>query len=132
MSPEENVLSFSINEDVNVFSYGAGNRPELIGVEIKGKRGYINKDHIRETQLLKRPKLLVNTELVTNKPEVPLGGTASDIKADPTQQPFEIVDGTKIPLDLDDFSTEIPIPNNIGELSDAKATKTLDSGKIIY
>ncbi|CAG9760629.1 unnamed protein product [Ceutorhynchus assimilis] len=109
-SPEADILSFGPNEDVEIFSYGAGNREELIGVKLNGKRGYINKAHVKETKLIKRPKLEVSTKLDQESAGVPEDVSLSDIQANPTQEPFEIVDGTRIPLDL---STEAPVQETL-------------------
>ncbi|XP_048518772.1 transport and Golgi organization protein 1 isoform X2 [Dendroctonus ponderosae] len=89
------MLSFARDEPVLIYSFGGGSRPELIGVEIGGRRGFVNADHVVETRRLKSPKLLVDVEAP------PLPTT--------TQSAFEIVDGTRIPLDLQEFTTEAPV-----------------------
>lgn len=117
------MLSFGPNVEVKVYSYGAGTRPELIGVEIGGKRGYVNKMFIRETVLHKRPKLLIDTEL-TNNSEVPSTSETLEIKADATLEPYEIVDGTKIPLsNLADNVEVAPSTDKV------ESTTPLPSGK---
>lgn len=124
-SPEEGLLSFGPNVEVKVYSYGAGTRPELIGVEIGGKRGYVNKMFIRETNLHKRPKLLIDTELRMNRYEVPLTSETLEIKADSTLEPYEIVDGTKIPLNN--------LPDNVEvapSTEKVESTTPLPSGKL--
>lgn len=89
------MLSFDRDEPVLIYSFGGGSRPELIGVEIRGRRGYVNADHVVETRRLKSPKLLLD-----------LG----DLRPLPTTtlSPFAIVDGTRIPLDLQNLATEAP------------------------
>ncbi|XP_066976481.1 transport and Golgi organization protein 1-like isoform X19 [Macrobrachium rosenbergii] len=47
-SNDEQILSFPINAEVTVYSKEAGSRLDLWGVEIKGKRGYVPKQYIRE------------------------------------------------------------------------------------
>ncbi|XP_033224604.1 transport and Golgi organization protein 1-like isoform X2 [Belonocnema kinseyi] len=53
-SNDKDILSFRTNVDVKVFSKGAGKRPDLWGVEILGKRGYVPRNHIREYKVLKK------------------------------------------------------------------------------
>ncbi|XP_066156022.1 transport and Golgi organization protein 1-like [Euwallacea fornicatus] len=126
-SIEEGILSFGPDEEVKIFSYGAGTRPEFLGVEIAGKRGYVNKDFISETHRAQRPKVLVNTEL-SEKEQAPLNSEnkISEIKADTTLKAFEIVDGTKIPLDIASLSTELP-PSDGDVLKEFQDTKPLDA-----
>ncbi|XP_050304420.1 transport and Golgi organization protein 1 isoform X6 [Anthonomus grandis grandis] len=124
-SPEANVLSFSRNQDVIIYSYGAGNRPNLIGVEIGGKRGYVNKDHIRELDLFKKPTEILDTEIV-KKPEVTIESLQDEIKVAPTQEAYEIVDGTKIPIHLVSSSTEVPLDKVEEKQSSSEETKPLN------
>ncbi|XP_011139068.1 transport and Golgi organization protein 1 isoform X1 [Harpegnathos saltator] len=51
---DREVMSFGINEDVKVFSKGAGKRIDLWGVEIKGKRGFAPKTFLNEYKVLQR------------------------------------------------------------------------------
>ncbi|KAL0116743.1 hypothetical protein PUN28_009987 [Cardiocondyla obscurior] len=54
---DREVMSFAINENVKVFSKGAGKRTDLWGVEINGKRGFAPKSFLKETTILKRDLL---------------------------------------------------------------------------
>ncbi|XP_066260466.1 transport and Golgi organization protein 1 isoform X2 [Euwallacea similis] len=122
-SIEEGILSFGPDEEVKIFSYGAGTRSDLLGVEIAGKRGYANKDFISETHRVQRPKILVNTQL-SEEEQVLLKSENKipEIKADTTLEAFEIVDGTKIPFDVASLSTEAPSHdgNVLEEFQDTK------------
>ncbi|XP_043252669.1 transport and Golgi organization protein 1 [Colletes gigas] len=51
---EAELLSFDINAEVTVYSKDAGNRTDLWGVEINGKRGYAPKNFLREYKILKK------------------------------------------------------------------------------
>ncbi|XP_032689791.1 transport and Golgi organization protein 1 isoform X2 [Odontomachus brunneus] len=51
---DREVMSFGINEDVKVFSKGAGKRTDLWGVEINGKRGFAPKTFLNEYKILQR------------------------------------------------------------------------------
>merc|ERR1711976_1155823 len=48
---DEGMLSFSNNKPVKIFSKGAGSNPDLWGVMIDGRRGYVNKGHVQETRV---------------------------------------------------------------------------------
>ncbi|XP_076632872.1 transport and golgi organization 1 [Colletes latitarsis] len=50
---EAELLSFDINAEVTVYSKDAGNRTDLWGVEINGKRGYAPKSFLKEYKILK-------------------------------------------------------------------------------
>ncbi|XP_042212360.1 transport and Golgi organization protein 1-like isoform X2 [Homarus americanus] len=52
-SNEERILSFPVNAEVTVYSKEAGERKDLWGVKIKGKRGYVPKQYIREKKIFK-------------------------------------------------------------------------------
>ncbi|XP_076250516.1 transport and golgi organization 1 [Rhynchophorus ferrugineus] len=123
---EKYMLSFSPNEDVKVFSLEAGSNLELIGVEINGKRGYMNKRNLRETRRLKQPKRLVDTEIVKDKLEVPSKNIVTEINADPTQKSFEIIDGTRIPLEPEFSTTTVPSITQ-SEIIDQEGTIPLQS-----
>lgn len=125
-STDKDILSFAPNEDVKVFSYGAGSKPELFGVEINGKRGYINKMYFREIELIKKPTLLVDIKKPQSKPDVPSETVNSEISADHTKQPFEIVDGTVIPLEPE-FTTTVPLPTFENENEVQKVTTPLET-----
>ncbi|XP_030376854.1 transport and Golgi organization protein 1 isoform X2 [Scaptodrosophila lebanonensis] len=82
----EGLLSFKINTPVRILSKSAGTDPQLWGVEINGRRGYANKDFIREQKIYVSEKML--------EFEVPVLGTAKPQEQQPaptttgeTQQP---------------------------------------------
>ncbi|KAF2885322.1 hypothetical protein ILUMI_20854 [Ignelater luminosus] len=97
-SPDLRILSFAPNEDVIILSKSAGSRADLWGAEIKGKRGYIPKSHVREYKILQKDvKYLVDTEdNKTSTPEVPSKNeeTKEVPSPAPVQQPYEVIDGT--------------------------------------
>ncbi|KAL1490733.1 hypothetical protein ABEB36_013381 [Hypothenemus hampei] len=107
-STEEYLLSFGPNEPVIIYSLGAGSNTKLIGVKIKGKRGYVNQHHIRETKRLKRPRLLLPTEIAANTTTVPLGEVPSEILANSTQEVSTVTNGTQLALNLTDANVEVP------------------------
>merc|ERR1712142_604802 len=60
---DEGMLSFANNKPVKIFSKGAGSNPDLWGVMIDGRRGYINKGHLQEQRVYARDlKFTVPTE----------------------------------------------------------------------
>ncbi|KAG5867825.1 hypothetical protein JTB14_028230 [Gonioctena quinquepunctata] len=102
-SPDPRILSFSANEEVKIFSKGAGSLPNLWGAEIKGKRGYVPAMHIREKRVLGKPTLIVDTEL--GQPvESP-----KEVTPDKVKDAFEVVDGTTIYDSINPSSTESPV-----------------------
>nr|XP_045582084.1 transport and Golgi organization protein 1-like isoform X1 [Procambarus clarkii] len=68
-SNDEKILSFANGVEVTVYSKEAGSREDLWGVEIKGKRGYVPKQYVRENKLfIKDLKYKVPTEaFIDNK-----------------------------------------------------------------
>ncbi|KAH8350763.1 hypothetical protein KR084_011032 [Drosophila pseudotakahashii] len=55
----EGLISFKINSPIRVLSKSAGSNMQLWGVDINGRRGYANKDFIREKNVLIRDKDLL-------------------------------------------------------------------------
>merc|ERR1712045_575604 len=51
---DEGMLSFANNKPVKIFSKGAGSNPDLWGVMIDGRRGYVNKGHVQEQRVYKK------------------------------------------------------------------------------
>ncbi|XP_076231591.1 transport and golgi organization 1 [Calliopsis andreniformis] len=48
---EPGLLGFDVNVDVTVYSKGAGNRTDIWGVKINGKRGYVPKSFLKEVKI---------------------------------------------------------------------------------
>ncbi|XP_008197649.1 transport and Golgi organization protein 1 isoform X2 [Tribolium castaneum] len=113
-SPDSRILSFAPNVDITIYSKSAGSREDLWGGEINGKRGYVPKHMVRETKVLQKPTLLVDTEFSneTDSKEVP-----SQVEPNKVQEPYEVVDGTTIYLnpqdDISPSSTESPIQSTL-------------------
>ncbi|KAH9512301.1 hypothetical protein Btru_041417 [Bulinus truncatus] len=60
-------LSFRKDEIILIKSKSAGNNPRLWGGEVNGKRGYFDRNFVREmTVFVKEPQYLVNTEAKRN------------------------------------------------------------------
>lgn len=80
---EDGMLSFKINAPVRVLSKSAGNNPKLWGVEISGRRGYANKDFIKENKILiKETDLKYEVPVVwPNKPKTAAAETAAETAA---------------------------------------------------
>ncbi|XP_031780411.1 transport and Golgi organization protein 1 isoform X4 [Nasonia vitripennis] len=57
-SKDNDVLSFPPNIDVKIFSKEAGNRTDLWGIEVLGKRGYAPKSFIRENKVYHKREAL--------------------------------------------------------------------------
>ncbi|XP_044755567.1 transport and Golgi organization protein 1 [Coccinella septempunctata] len=95
-SPDKYRLSFGPNEDVLIFSKSAGSDENLWGAEIKGKRGYIPKNLVREIKLISKPLLLVDTEINNslNNPQVPF--KEEILNPSKVKQNFEVIDGTTL------------------------------------
>lgn len=94
-SPEPEGLSFAPNQEVKIFSKEAGSTATLWGAEINGKRGYIPKNLVREYRILNKPTKLVATKVV-EEPQVP----NTSVKPDKPLEPYEIIDGTKLYMNL--------------------------------
>merc|ERR1711899_109190 len=48
------MLSFRTNQKVLIFSKGEGSQQDIWGVEINGKRGFVNRRHLQETRVKER------------------------------------------------------------------------------
>ncbi|XP_015121893.1 transport and Golgi organization protein 1 isoform X2 [Diachasma alloeum] len=123
-SRDKDVLSFPLNVDVLVYSKEAGDRQDLWGVEIQGKRGYAPKSFLREKKILHKSHDLheVPTERIPpeniskdhkTEDKVPPGIIDSSIDSGspspitPQVSPsFEVVDGTTIHFSTDDAREE--------------------------
>eukprot|EP00092_Neocalanus_flemingeri_P025250 GFUD01027382.1.p1 GENE.GFUD01027382.1~~GFUD01027382.1.p1 ORF type:complete len:1768 (+),score=522.48 GFUD01027382.1:102-5405(+) len=51
---DNGMLSFANNKPVKIFSKGAGSNPDLWGVMIDGRRGYVNKAHVQEQRVYRK------------------------------------------------------------------------------
>ncbi|CAG9863590.1 unnamed protein product [Phyllotreta striolata] len=105
------ILSFAPKEAVKVYSKEAGSRPDLWGVEIKNKRGYVPKNLIREEKIFKKPTIVVDTELARTN-QVPPETKVDNVEPDKVKESFEVVDGTTLYLDPSSIvpsSTESPV-----------------------
>lgn len=116
ISPDPQILSFTANQDVTVFSKEAGSRNDLWGVEINGKRGYIPKNMVRERNMLAKgkPTVVVDTEPLQTQevPVVKSDENAKNVEPNKAKQSYEVVDGTTLYLDsnpISPSSTESPI-----------------------
>lgn len=70
-SNDKDILSFPVNAEVTVYSKEAGERSDLWGVEIKGKRGYVPKQYVKETEVYQANlKFKVSTEAFANGEEL--------------------------------------------------------------
>merc|ERR1712126_283852 len=66
---DEGMLSFANNKPVKIFSKGAGSNPNLWGVMIDGKRGYVNKAHLQEQRAYRKDlEFTVPTEFSKQAP----------------------------------------------------------------
>ncbi|KAL3270320.1 hypothetical protein HHI36_009371 [Cryptolaemus montrouzieri] len=130
-SPEAYMLSFKANEEITIFSKSAGSNEDLWGAEIKGKRGYVPRGLVRETKIIGKPLLLVDTEIGynSNATQVPIEKEA--VKPSKVKQTYEIIDGTTVYPQLDEdiieeaqepsWSTENISEKNIDILESSKA-----------
>lgn len=95
-SPDHRVLSFSHNEQVKIYSKEAGSVQNLWGAEIKGKRGYIPKNFVKEYKMLNKPTKVVDTKSI-QEPQVPKM-PENEVKPHKPLEQFEIIEGTKLYL----------------------------------
>lgn len=107
-------ISFARNVKVRIFSKEAGSNPDVWGVEIQGRRGYVNKIHIKEEQtIVSSTKLIrVPTELLNNQgSEKPAAdaATASSLTKENDQATLPVVNDVKPKIQAgDDASSSIP------------------------
>ncbi|XP_059094113.1 transport and Golgi organization protein 1-like isoform X1 [Tigriopus californicus] len=141
-SPE--MLSFNSDLPVKILSKEAGQDLDLWGVEIQGRRGYVNKRHIQETKVLIRDlPFEVNTDdpqvphpessepspSVVNQSDpvssVPTPVSAETVPTDPVQSNYDVVDGTTIYFDepVQSINQE-PIKSAQTSVPDIKPTQT--------
>merc|ERR1712142_1387406 len=84
---DEGMLSFANNKPVKIFSKGAGSNPNLWGVMIDGKRGYVNKAHVQEQRVYRKDlEFTVPTEF--SKP-APIEEKADEKKEEEEKIPYE-------------------------------------------
>ncbi|CAH1118904.1 unnamed protein product [Phaedon cochleariae] len=132
-SPEPGVLSFSPNADVTIFSKDVDSKKGYWEVEINGKRGYVPKTYIRESKILNKNTIIINTPL-DQQHKLPLdtsgddpnkilekpistdkiaseqtqtdisGRSQTDLTPDNVKEPYEVVDGTTIFSEPSDIS----------------------------
>jgi len=76
------MLSFKTNTEVRIISKPQGDTSDLWGVEINGKRGFVNRRHLREMRILvKEPKFVPGEE--PPKPADPMPEPTPSPKASP-------------------------------------------------
>merc|ERR1712050_408723 len=84
---DEGMLSFANNKPVKIFSKGAGSNPNLWGVMIDGKRGYVNKAHVQEQRVYRKDlEFTVPTEF--SKP-APIEEKADEKTEEEEKIPYE-------------------------------------------
>merc|ERR1712142_811127 len=84
---DEGMLSFANNKPVKIFSKGAGSNPNLWGVMIDGKRGYVNKAHLQEQRVYRKDlEFTVPTEF--SKP-APIEEKADEKTEEEEKIPYE-------------------------------------------
>jgi len=78
---EDGMLSFANNKPVKIFSKGAGSNPDLWGVMIDGRRGYVNKAHIQEQRVYRKDLVHTVPTEVAGTNAVPFTTQEEDEKA---------------------------------------------------
>ncbi|XP_043473150.1 transport and Golgi organization protein 1 isoform X2 [Leptopilina heterotoma] len=139
-SNDEDILSFQANTEVKVYSKSAGNRPDLWGVEILGKRGYAPMKMIREYTVMKSvlkfevptkpiediPKNEIekeNDEPTEKSPEISvINSSAKDLEhlipvPENVSPSYEVIDGTTIPLAIDDSTNDYSSSQSIEDVA---------------
>ncbi|KAK0181694.1 hypothetical protein PV327_003959 [Microctonus hyperodae] len=75
-SNDPHILSFNVNDDVEIFSKSAGSRPDLWGVQIAGKRGYAPMALLKEKTVYHKnleyvvPTLEYNQQVPETHPDI--------------------------------------------------------------
>ncbi|KAK0091464.1 hypothetical protein PV326_003202 [Microctonus aethiopoides] len=75
-SNDPHILSFNVNDDVEIFSKSAGSRPDLWGVQIAGKRGYAPLTLLKEKIVYHKnlehevPTLEYNQQIPETQPDI--------------------------------------------------------------
>lgn len=113
-STDPRLLSFPPNELVTIYSKAAGTNKNLWGVEIKGVRGYVPIDKIREYRVIKAPTFEVDVEPHSKVPSENKQPQLEVTKA------YAVVDGTTIYNDPDihPTSTESTVQPSLVPKSD--------------
>merc|ERR1712050_497751 len=136
---DEGMLSFANNKPVKIFSKGAGSNPNLWGVMIDGKRGYVNKAHVQEQRVYRKDlEFTVPTEF--SKP-APIEEKADEKTEEEEKIPYEAeiektekLDDKQLETKQQELqpSAEVPEPEISSSLSSsvestATATPPIDS-----
>nr|XP_012149900.1 PREDICTED: transport and Golgi organization protein 1 isoform X1 [Megachile rotundata] len=106
---EPGLLKFDISAEVKVYSKEAGNRTDLWGVEINGKRGYVPKSFLKEYKIIHK----------NLKYEVPINQLSNNVVSNEKPQPKE--DNDKSVFDTKDIKVSNVETDNL----DLKSTEEL-------
>merc|ERR1712110_1293616 len=91
------MLSFRTNQKVLIFSKGEGSQQDIWGVEINGKRGFVNRRHLQETRVKERNLGYVAPPHYTYY-EMQLGGPDAAAHMQQRQQQMQVNNILQMPI----------------------------------
>merc|ERR1712123_301885 len=131
---DDGMLSFANNKPVKIFSKGAGTNPDLWGVMIDGKRGYVNKAHVQEQRVYRKDlEFTIPTEFAEPIPEEVKEKEAENVPFEAEIQKTEQLEDSQLEAKQPELkpSAEVATPEVASSLSAAVESQSVESSATV-
>merc|ERR1711892_688828 len=131
---DDGMLSFANNKPVKIFSKGAGTNPDLWGVMIDGKRGYVNKAHVQEQRVYRKDlEFTIPTEFYEVIPEEIKEKEAENVPFEAEIQKTEQLEDSQLETKQPELkpSAEVATPEVASSLSAAVESQSVESSATV-
>merc|ERR1712106_1245890 len=131
---DDGMLSFANNKPVKIFSKGAGTNPDLWGVMIDGKRGYVNKAHVQEQRVYRKDlEFTIPTEFAEPLPEEVKENEAENVPFEAEIQKTEQLEDSQLETKQPELkpSAEVATPEVASSLSAAVESQSVESSATV-
>merc|ERR1711892_324562 len=131
---DDRTLSFANNKPVKIFSKGAGTNPDLWGVMIDGKRGYVNKAHVQEQRVYRKDlEFTIPTEFAEPIPEKVKEKEAENVPFEAEIQKTEQLEDSQLETKQPELkpSAEVATPEVASSLSVAVESQFVESSTTV-
>merc|ERR1712106_292081 len=131
---DDGMLSFANNKPVKIFSKGAGTNPDLWGVMIDGKRGYVNKAHVQEQRVYRKDlEFTIPTEFAEHLPEEVKENEAENVPFEAEIQKTEQLEDSQLETKQPELkpSAEVATPEVASSLSAAVESQSVESSTTV-
>merc|ERR1712123_135152 len=131
---DDGMLSFANNKPVKIFSKGAGTNPDLWGVMIDGKRGYVNKAHVQEQRVYRKDlEFTIPTEFYEVIPEEVKEKEAENVPFEAEIQKTEQLEDSQLETKQPELkpSAEVATPEVASSLSAAVESQSVESSATV-